>query len=340
MKISSSLIAILATVTVAVQAGHTGGIPNSHVSSAKHARLSRNDVRVDAPPVKLSRRKSCKPKVKTNAAGAPPPAQSSPTASHSKPPPAASSAPASKPPPSGDSSSSDTSSGGGLIEGLIKVASFGDCGSSGATKEITATSGPNGNIDFLNCGLTEGGWTPPFVKVSDIVSAELSQVAYNPKSAFTACKDFVWAFEKYGEQYGVPAILLASFAMQESSCNSSTIGGAGEQGLMQITQDKCGGAPNGNCRDIDFNIHAGAKFFSQTLNDNGGNLLLSIGQYNGWHNGLTYGEATAAAHKGNCHWQNNLDYLHQFLNGWVQDVNAYQHNPPLGKYFNLKSCGN
>ena len=34
--------------------------------------------------------------------------------------------------------------------------------------------------------------------------------------------------------------------MQESSCDPSTVGGAGEQGLMQITKDKCGGAPNGN----------------------------------------------------------------------------------------------
>jgi len=38
--------------------------------------------------------------------------------------------------------------------------------------------------------------------------------------------------------------------MQESSCNSQAVGGAGEQGLMQITPDKCKGAPNGNCKDI------------------------------------------------------------------------------------------
>lgn len=37
--------------------------------------------------------------------------------------------------------------------------------------------------------------------------------------------------------------------MQESSCNPETVGGAGEQGLMQITKDKCNGAPGGNCRD-------------------------------------------------------------------------------------------
>jgi Transglycosylase SLT domain len=48
----------------------------------------------------------------------------------------------------------------------------------------------------------------------------------------------------------VPPIILASFAMQESTCNPSAVGGAGEQGLMQITPDKCKGAPNGNCKDI------------------------------------------------------------------------------------------
>ena len=47
----------------------------------------------------------------------------------------------------------------------------------------------------------------------------------------------------------VPSIILASFAMQESSCNPETVGGGGEQGLMQITKDKCGGAPGGNCKD-------------------------------------------------------------------------------------------
>jgi hypothetical protein len=43
--------------------------------------------------------------------------------------------------------------------------------------------------------------------------------------------------------------MLASFAMQESSCIPTTVGGAGEQGLMQVTVDKCGGAPGGNCQD-------------------------------------------------------------------------------------------
>lgn len=199
-------------------------------------------------------------------------------------------------------------------------------------------SGPNGHIDFLNCGINGSGWNPPLIKIEGIVTVDLSAVAYQNGSTFVNCQDFVSTFEKYGSQYGIPAILLASFAMQESSCNPSIVGGAGEQGLMQLTSDKCVGAPNGDCQDVDFNIGAGAKFFSQLLDENDGNLLSSIGHYNGWFQGMTYADATAAAHGGDCREQNNLDYLHQFLNGWCQNINAYQHDPLLGKYFNLNVC--
>ncbi len=94
--------------------------------------------------------------------------------------------------------------------------------------------------------------------------------------------------------------------MQESSCNPSAVGGAGEQGLMQITRDKCKGAPNGNCKDIvrflihhfkvthrlychqDFNIRVGAEFFASTLASNDGDVFSTIGEYNGWKPGMTY----------------------------------------------------
>ena len=37
----------------------------------------------------------------------------------------------------------------------------------------------------------------------------------------------------------------------------------------------------------DFNIKTGAAFFAQTLSDNGGSLLKTFGNYNGWQPGLT-----------------------------------------------------
>ncbi|KAG2146040.1 glycoside hydrolase family 23 protein [Suillus bovinus] len=229
-------------------------------------------------------------------------------------------------------------SGSGPIDGLVNVISSKGCGPSGATGKITALSGPNGHIDFLTCGINGNGWNPPLIKIEDIVTVDLSAVAYQNGSAFANCQKFVTTFEKYGSQYGIPAIFLASFAMQESSCIPSTVGGAGEQGLMQLTSDKCVGAPNGDCKDVDFNIGAGAMLFSQLLGENNGDLLSSIGHYNGWFQGMTFANATAAAHGGNCREQNNLDYLHQFLNGWCQNINAYEHNPPLGQYFNLNVC--
>ncbi|KAF9222574.1 glycoside hydrolase family 23 protein [Gyrodon lividus] len=327
MRLTTSLLIVLATLAVSVHAGHGGEEP---VLIARHAHMARQvgaDLTASGPHARKGR--TCKPRPSTSSIA---PVAVSTTASVST--------SSVAPQPSQSSNATLLSGGTDVVTGLVQVVSAGSCGPSGATQEITALSGPNGNINFLNCGLTSGGWTPPLIHVNDIVSVGLSQVAYNEGSAFFPCKDYVPIFENYGQKYGVPAIMLASFAMQESSCIPSTVGGAGEQGLMQITVDKCGGAPNDDCKDPDFNIHQGAKFFSETLDSVNGDLLLAIGHYNGWHKGLTYAEATYAAQHGNCHEQNNLDYLHQFLNGWMQDVNSYEHKPPLGQYFNLDICIN
>jgi hypothetical protein len=215
---------------------------------------------------------------------------------------------------------------------IINVKS--NCGPIGATKQITSVSGPNGNIYWLNCGLTSGGWKPPHVEISDLIFVPLTTSIKSPSSPFAACKPYISYFEKYGQQLGIPSIILASFAMQESSCNPNTIGGAGEQGLMQITKDKCGGAPGGNCRDPDFNIRTGAHFFANTLRDNGNNVIAAAGLYNGWRRGLTYSQATAAAYTDCCLCQNNLDYLHQLVNGWFQGQDASR----VGVYHNLERC--
>jgi len=132
--------------------------------------------------------------------------------------------------------------------------------------------------------------------------------------------------------------MIASFALQESNCNPDTIGGAGEQGLMQLTKDKCGAAPDGNCRDPDYNIRTGAQFFADTLAGNNGDVLLSIGHYNGWYQGLTYAGATAAANTQCCRCQNNADYIQQYMNGWLQNINVYGGWPRVGKFFNLDIC--
>jgi len=208
------------------------------------------------------------------------------------------------------------------------------CGPVGATTKITTDAGPNGSESWLNCGVTGSGWNPPKVLVSEIVFVSLPDALQSSSSPFQACSQFVDLFEQYGQQFGVPGILLASFAMQESSCNPDAVGGAGEQGLMQITQDKCGDAPGGNCKDPNYNIQTGAQFFANTLSGYGGSLLHAIGDYNGWDLGMTVGSATAAASTDCCLCQNNLDYLQQFMNGWLQNQDGHS----LGTYHNLDSC--
>jgi len=243
-----------------------------------------------------------------------------------------------KPQPSattGTTKPANNNSGGGGSSGGV-LAGSSKCGGSGAVASSTKTSGPNGSIDFLNCGINGGGWSPPSIHIKDVIVKPLSEAIKTSGSPFHACSPYLSFFNKYGDQFGIPPIFLASFAMQESSCQPGTVGGAGEQGLMQITKDKCGGAPRGDCRDPDFNIRTGAKFFADTLASNNGNVLESIGQYNGWYPGLTVAKATAARHTSCCRCQQNLDYLHQFLNGWCQNIDAYSHG--LGKYFNLNVC--
>ncbi|KAF5351642.1 hypothetical protein D9756_007546 [Leucocoprinus leucothites] len=212
-------------------------------------------------------------------------------------------------PTSNHDNKQDNNYSGGSTSGGNVLNASGKCGSSHAVAKTTKTSGPNGSIQFLNCGIDGGGWNPPYINIKDVVVKSLSESIDSGHSPFKACSKYVKYFNKYGDQFGIPPIFLASFAMQESSCQPETVGGAGEQGLMQITKDKCGGAPGGNCRDPDFNIRTGAKYFASTLDDVGGDVLLAVGRYNGWYPGLTASKAKAAKDKGCCRCQQNLDYV-------------------------------
>ena len=82
-----------------------------------------------------------------------------------------------------------------------------------------------------------------------------------------------------------------------------------------------------DCKDIDYNIKTGASYFAQQLKDNDNNVFLALGTYNGWYKGLTTEKATAVQNTPNCFNQNNLDYLYQMVNGWLQGKDGHK----LGK---------
>ncbi|OSD06857.1 glycoside hydrolase family 23 protein [Trametes coccinea BRFM310] len=338
MKLSAPFVLILAALGVAeATSGHL-----NHNKMARHHAVAARNAHDDSPIVRRSASGRCKVRPSSTLVSSSTTHHSSSTHSSTHAAETTAAAPAALNNKNNNKSSSNSNSGSGsgksvsTNSGLIKITSS-SCGSPGANKDISATDGPNGNIDWMNCGIQDGGWKPPFVKVSDIVAVDLHEAVKDPNSPFKACSDYIDLFVQYANEHGIPPILIASIAMQESSCNRNEVGGAGEQGLMQITKDKCGGAPGGDCKDPNYNIKTGTAFFADTLNSNGGSLLLTLGMYNGWKKDLTFDEATAAAHTDCCPCQNNLDYLHQTLNGWVMNKDPTS-NPRLGKFFNLDVC--
>lgn len=98
------------------------------------------------------------------------------------------------------------------------------CGWSGATDDH-----PNGSEDWLNCGVNGGGWSPPHVTIDQLIATELDSTG-----VFAPCAPYIEKFKQYGNEFNIYPIMLASFAMQESTCNPSVTGGGGEAGLMQI----------------------------------------------------------------------------------------------------------
>jgi len=97
--------------------------------------------------------------------------------------------------------------------------------------------------------------------------------------------------------------------------------------MMQITPDKC----TGDCYDPWNNINIGSNYFMNVYNG-AQNLPLAIGQYNGWFAMMTEYDANNKC----CSCRNNLDYIHNVLNGFMQGISP--ESIGMGKYFNLQSC--
>jgi hypothetical protein len=86
-------------------------------------------------------------------------------------------------------------------------------------ERVTADSGPNGSEDWLNCGINDGGWRPPNVKVDDrmytctpfvrythahkphiVITENLGEAIKTSNSPFKACEPYVQFFDKYGQE--------------------------------------------------------------------------------------------------------------------------------------------
>jgi len=119
---------------------------------------------------------------------------------------------------------------GGMIN-LANVVAPDWCPAADPQSSPSMRSGPNGNIDWLNCGLSQGNpdgkWNPPMVNIHDVSVAELSA-----DGVFAPCAPYFHLFRSIGAELDIPPIFLASFAMQESTCNKDAVGRDSSLGLM------------------------------------------------------------------------------------------------------------
>lgn len=228
--------------------------------------------------------------------------------------------------PSGTESapSPSNTSNGAVIQAYSNI-----CGEPHALSDPAPTSGPNGDQNWLNCGVdSDQGWQPPNVTLSNMVYKDLATVLEQDGSVFSPCKDYLHIFENMSAETGVPTILLASIALQESGCRPEVTGGAGEIGMMQITSEKCP-TDGSNCYDAEINIRIGSEYFRKMIDETNGNVIQAMGYYNGWRLGMTIFDANNYAI---CAQHNNLDYIQNVFNGYIQGVDPSTIN--MGIYHN------
>ncbi|KAG8825753.1 hypothetical protein FRC19_010597 [Serendipita sp. 401] len=232
--------------------------------------------------------------------------------------------------------------GGGGSEVIAVTAMCGNI-PPGATVNTTSSTGPNGQFSWLTCGIdpknNSTGWQPPQASVDQIITypGGLRAAVQAENSPYKPCTRFVNLFETAGAEFRVPPMYIAAFALQESGCNPDIDGAGGEQGMMQISPEKCANAPDGDCKDVVYNVRTAVSFFADVLKSVNGNAFEAVGSYNGWFRGMSYAEATTWGINGDCcRCQRNLSYLSQFFNGWLQNMDAW--NPWLGTIHNTDIC--
>jgi len=112
-----------------------------------------------------------------------------------------------------------------------------------------------------------------FVKKQNLVQARQAQLLKRVKqiknnAASEELKRFeqtVRLFEKYGTQYGFDPLMLAAQGFQESGLRQEAKSQVGAIGVMQVMPATGQGLKVGDIREIEPNIHGGAKYMDQLM---------------------------------------------------------------------------
>ncbi|KAF2717505.1 glycoside hydrolase family 23 protein [Polychaeton citri CBS 116435] len=216
----------------------------------------------------------------------------------------------------------------------------------GACEPTTETCGPNGSEEWLNSGLSEAnGWNPPYLDINSIVHINRDQL-YGGVGG--SCSQYNDEFQSAGDEFGIDPTILAFIALQESSCNADA--GGPTPGLMQVDPGNCLDGASSCQYPILANVRAGASYLRDQLNTYNNNIVHAIGVYNGWftsddgqaqccNNGRGLTEDYPCTVNQNYEYgtPQNLDYLHQTLNGWFQGLDPYDSD--IGYYKCDQQCG-
>ncbi|KAF4777364.1 SPBc2 prophage-derived uncharacterized transglycosylase-like protein [Colletotrichum scovillei] len=175
-----------------------------------------------------------------------------------------------------------------------------------------------------------------------------AQHAYSPtQGGQDTCKPYQ-KYNKYfqsaSKKYNINPAILAFLAIQESTCNADE--GGPTPGLMQCDSGNCQNGKSSCQYPLQDQVDCGAWVLRSGLDRANGNAVRALGAYNGWFTaadqwgynggkGLTLSYPCSDEGKSNGVPQ-NLDYLHQTLNGWFQGLDIYGKDSHLGGKYNCQ----
>jgi len=153
------------------------------------------------------------------------------------------------------------------------------------------------------------------IKLEQLVFVPLADALKMKGNQFEPCTDLLSIFQEVSASCGVPDIMLASIAMQESTCNPKAYS-AGSTGLFQLSSDLC--SPYDDCYDSKSNTEGGCNYIQTLLKQFDGNILESIGNYNGWFRGIKPQDYQNQP----CATRQNWNYPQNVFNGFMQGIDG------------------